>query len=104
MHSWNPTLTFCFQQLHGETFKKRAPQAIKQIKLFATKSMVRANYSAPTTASGPTDKETERVGGRSGRQGTNSTIWPAEKLTCHAGHHRCPPRPPTEQEGLGAGY
>ncbi|CRK39497.1 hypothetical protein BN1723_015496 [Verticillium longisporum] len=27
------------KRLHGETFKKRAPQAIKQIKLFATKSM-----------------------------------------------------------------
>ncbi|KAM0335324.1 hypothetical protein ACHAQA_000369 [Verticillium albo-atrum] len=27
------------KRLHGESFKKRAPQAIKQIKLFATKSM-----------------------------------------------------------------
>jgi large subunit ribosomal protein L31e len=29
-------------QLHGVTFKKRAPRAIKEIKAFATKSMVRA--------------------------------------------------------------
>ncbi len=28
-----------FQQLHGVTFKKRAPRAIKEIKAFATKSM-----------------------------------------------------------------
>jgi hypothetical protein len=28
-------------QLHGVTFKKRAPRAIKEIKAFATKSMVR---------------------------------------------------------------
>jgi large subunit ribosomal protein L31e len=27
-------------QLHGVTFKKRAPRAIKEIKAFATKSMV----------------------------------------------------------------
>jgi large subunit ribosomal protein L31e len=27
-------------QLHGATFKKRAPKAIKEIKDFATKSMV----------------------------------------------------------------
>lgn len=29
------------QKLHGVTFKKRAPRAIKEIKAFATKSMVR---------------------------------------------------------------
>ena len=28
-------------QLHGVTFKKRAPKAIKEIKAFATQSMVR---------------------------------------------------------------
>jgi large subunit ribosomal protein L31e len=30
-------------QLHGVTFKKRAPRAIKEIKAFATKSMVRTD-------------------------------------------------------------
>lgn len=29
------------QQVHGCSFKKRAPKAIKEIKAFATKSMVR---------------------------------------------------------------
>jgi hypothetical protein len=29
-------------QLHGVTFKKRAPRAIKEIKAFATKAMVQA--------------------------------------------------------------
>lgn len=33
-------LTELCQQLHGATFKKRAPKAIKEIKAFATKSMV----------------------------------------------------------------
>jgi large subunit ribosomal protein L31e len=32
-------------QLHGVTFKKRAPRAIKEIKKFATKSMVRWTHS-----------------------------------------------------------
>lgn len=31
-------------QLHGVTFKKRAPKAIKEIKAFATKSMVQEPY------------------------------------------------------------
>lgn len=29
-----------WEQLHGVTFKKRAPKAIKEIKAFATKAMV----------------------------------------------------------------
>lgn len=29
------------EQLHGVTFKKRAPKAIKEIKAFAFKAMVR---------------------------------------------------------------
>lgn len=36
-----PDVLTYFLQLHGVTFKKRAPRAIKEIKAFATKSMVR---------------------------------------------------------------
>lgn len=38
------------QKLHGVSFKKRAPRAIKEIKAFATKSMVR--LSERTTSDG----------------------------------------------------
>jgi ribosomal protein L31E len=34
-------LVLIFSQLHGVSFKKRAPKAIKEIKAFAFKSMVR---------------------------------------------------------------
>jgi hypothetical protein len=39
-------------QLHGVTFKKRAPRAIKEIKAFATKSMVRTDRLEPETTNG----------------------------------------------------
>jgi large subunit ribosomal protein L31e len=34
-------LVLTFGKLHGVSFRKRAPRAIKEIKAFATKSMVR---------------------------------------------------------------
>lgn len=40
-------------KLHGVTFKKRAPRAIKEIKSFATKAMVRIpinNHKIPLDA------------------------------------------------------
>lgn len=37
---------FALEQLHGVTFKKRAPRAIKEIKAFAYKSMVGKNLSS----------------------------------------------------------
>jgi len=40
----------CFdQQLHGVSFKKRAPRAIKEIKAFATQAMVRLPDEIPTS-------------------------------------------------------
>lgn len=35
------------EQMHGVTFKKRAPRAIKEIKAFAHKSMVRIEHLLP---------------------------------------------------------
>lgn len=38
-----------WEKLHGVTFKKRAPRAIKEIKAFAEKAMVRQQF--PSTRS-----------------------------------------------------
>ena len=40
-------LTWPNLQLHGATFKKKAPKAIKEIKDFATKAMVRRPAQRP---------------------------------------------------------
>lgn len=78
-------------QLHGVTFKKRAPRAIKEIKAFATKSMVRSTQPDPWTIEQYWEKRKE------------FGIW-RQGLTGSIGHHRCSSRSPIEQEGLGGRY
>jgi len=79
------------KRLHGVTFKKRAPRAIKEIKAFATKSMVRSTQPDPWTIEQYWEKRKE------------FGIW-RQGLTGSIGHHRCSSRSPIEQEGLGGRY
>lgn len=65
-----------FLKVHGVSFKKRAPRAIKEIRAFTEQAMVRSARKC----------------------------FRLNRLLTIPGHQGCPPRPPVEQEGLGIWY
>ena len=66
--------------MHGVSFKKRAPRAVKEIRKFATLSMVGLPFPIPPS------------------------FLSLSHLIIHTGHERRPPRPTAEQESLGIWY
>lgn len=72
--------------MHGVSFKKRAPRAIKEIRAFAVKAMV--STSSPR-ASLPHPHITAK-----------ECLY-LRILRVISGHQRRPPRPPTQQKSMG---